>query len=287
MAENTRIEWCDHTVSFWWGCEKVSAACANCYADSRSNRFGPKVWGANSPRKKIKGAIGTLKTLNRKAREHDRIDTVFINSMSDFFEADTGQSIIDHNGNSLDTSLTEMRKEAFRYMGVCRNLKFLMLTKRPENIRPMWPVISTGELWKTDMFWLGTTAENQTQAGKRIPKLIECHELSPCLYLSCEPLLGPLDISYWLNRVDYNPNDIDCDHENKEFAYDSGISWVITGTESGARKRKTKISWIESLRDQCLNLNVPFFNKQMEIDGVLCKDIEKFPIELQLRELPR
>ena len=200
MAENTRIEWCDHTVSFWWGCEKVSAACANCYADSLSNRFGPKIWGANSPRKKIKGAIGTLKTLNRKARERDRIDTVFINSMSDFFEADTGQSIIDHNGDPLDTSLTDMRKEAFRYMGECRNLKFLMLTKRPENIRPMWPVISSGELWKTNRFWLGTTVENQPQAEIRIPKLLRCRDLSPCLFLSCEPLLSELNLQEFYNE---------------------------------------------------------------------------------------
>ena len=83
MAENSKIEWCDHTVSFWWGCEKVSAACKNCYADSISSRFGPSIWGASSPRKKIKGAIGTLRALDHKARERDRIDTVFINSMSE------------------------------------------------------------------------------------------------------------------------------------------------------------------------------------------------------------
>lgn len=262
MAENTRIEWCDHTVSFWWGCEKVSAACANCYADSLSNRFGPKIWGANRPRKKIKGAIGALMALDRKARAHGRVDKVFINSMSDFFEVDTAQPIIDHNGDPLDTSLTEMRKEAFHYMGMCRSLKFLMLTKRPENIRSMWPVIRSGELWKTDRFWLGTTAEDQTQAGKRIPKLLECHELSPCLYLSCEPLLGPLDISYWLNRVDYNTNDIDCDHENKEFAYESGISWIITGGESSANARPSHPNWFRGLRDQCKDAGVPYLFKQ-------------------------
>ncbi len=32
MAENTRIEWADHTFNPWMGCTRVSPACDNCYA---------------------------------------------------------------------------------------------------------------------------------------------------------------------------------------------------------------------------------------------------------------
>ena len=34
MAENTKIEWCDHTFNPFIGCTKVSPACDNCYAEA-------------------------------------------------------------------------------------------------------------------------------------------------------------------------------------------------------------------------------------------------------------
>lgn len=40
MAENTKIEWCDASVNFWWGCTKVSQGCANCYTETSSHPFG-------------------------------------------------------------------------------------------------------------------------------------------------------------------------------------------------------------------------------------------------------
>ena len=51
MGEHTGIKWCDHTFSAWWGCVKVSPACANCYAERDSNRWGFEVWGTDAPRK--------------------------------------------------------------------------------------------------------------------------------------------------------------------------------------------------------------------------------------------
>lgn len=35
MGENSKIEWTDHTFNPWCGCEKISPACAHCYADTR------------------------------------------------------------------------------------------------------------------------------------------------------------------------------------------------------------------------------------------------------------
>ena len=47
MAMDSKIEWCDHTVNAWIGCAKVSAGCANCYADALDARlrFGKKAAG--------------------------------------------------------------------------------------------------------------------------------------------------------------------------------------------------------------------------------------------------
>ena len=48
----------------------------------------------------------------------------------------------------------------------------------------------------------------------------------------------------------------------------------------------SKIEWTGSLRDQCKDAGVPFFMKQMEIDGKVCKDINQFPEDLRIREYP-
>jgi len=65
MAENTKIEWCDHTINWWWGCAKISPACEHCYAESIDRHFHPSIkaserfqdepvtarhWGTRAPR---------------------------------------------------------------------------------------------------------------------------------------------------------------------------------------------------------------------------------------------
>lgn len=256
MAENSSIEWTDHTVSFWWGCEKVSAACTFCYADTISNRYGNDIWGKGKPRKKIKSAETTLLKLNRKAKEAGRIDRVFVNSMSDFFESDSGQSIIDHTGNPIDTTLNQMRAQAFELFDQCENLILMLLTKRPENIRRMWHQIGKPVMRKN--VWIGTSVENQEQADKRIPELLNCRDLAANLFLSCEPLLGHLELGSWLGskRVFVrNSNGI-----MSEFL--SEIDWVIAGGESGPNARPSHPDWFRSLRDQCAAAGVPFHFKQ-------------------------
>jgi protein gp37 len=51
VAADSKIEWCDHTVNFWWGCAKVSPACAHCYAEAQAARFYPGHWGQDAPRR--------------------------------------------------------------------------------------------------------------------------------------------------------------------------------------------------------------------------------------------
>ena len=51
MAENSAIEWTHHTVNFWWGCAKVSPACAHCYAEGQAARFYPGLWGPEGERR--------------------------------------------------------------------------------------------------------------------------------------------------------------------------------------------------------------------------------------------
>jgi protein gp37 len=120
-----------------------------------------------------------------------------------------------------------------------KNLDWLLLTKRPQNIRKLAP---WREKWPANV-WLGSTAENQRWLEKRVPILLEHN--AKVLFLSCEPLLGPLDLSRWTNpRVGRR------------------IDWVIGGGESGHHARPMHPEWITSLRDQCLAAGVRFHFKQ-------------------------
>lgn len=287
MAENSNIEWTNHTVNLWWGCEKISPGCANCYASDTARRVGDDIWGKHKPRRHIKSAISEIQKLNRKARYAGRVDRVFMQSMSDLFEDDYGQPIIDQKGNRLHwqyrlhvesiipesmasnrtgcppITLTDLRELAFRTIDQCTNLHFLLLTKRPENIRRFWPQVglpdagvpgTLGRHIRFDNIWIGTSVENQEQADIRVPELLKCRDLSPVLFLSCEPLLGPVFLS-----------DLEREEEDGEgFDWLSGddINWVIAGGESGPKARPMHPDWARSLRDQCDAAGVPFFFKQ-------------------------
>ena len=87
MAENTKIAWCDHTINFWWGCSKVSPACANCYAEGQAARFYPGHWGQDAPRR-LRVPAARLEAMRYQvcAEKEGRRFRVFTNSMSDFFE---------------------------------------------------------------------------------------------------------------------------------------------------------------------------------------------------------
>ena len=88
--------------------------------------------------------------------------------------------------------------------------------------------------------WIGTSVEDQTFADNRIPALFQIP--APVRWLSCEPLLGPLDLTPYLN--------------------DGGIGWVIDGGESGRGRRPAEYGWFQTIRDDCLKAGVPYLHKQ-------------------------
>jgi protein gp37 len=91
---------------------------------------------------------------------------------------------------------------------------------------------------------LGVTAENQEQANKRIPILLQIP--AKVRFISVEPMLGPVDITKWFSK---------------------GINWVICGGETGSGARPMNPDWAESLRDQCIDAGVPFFFKKSGNSG--------------------
>jgi protein gp37 len=127
--------------------------------------------------------------------------------------------------------------------------------------------------------WLGTTTENQKYADIRIPQLLACRDLAPVLFLSVEPMLGPVELPLCFHSSD-DPNQTD------HSACAPIVDWVICGAEDGNGRRPMDIAWARSLRDQCKAAGVPFFMKQLEVDGKVTDDVTKFPVDLQIQEFP-
>lgn len=113
--------------------------------------------------------------------------------------------------------------------------------------------------------WWGVSAENQEAFDERWPDL----EATPAFlrFLSCEPLIGGI-------------NAIPATQSKK-------LGWLIVGAESGARSRPTDHRWLRWLKEQCGDSRVPFFVKQIVVDGKLRKDVGEFPPDLQIQEFPQ
>jgi protein gp37 len=228
MAANSKIEWTNHTFNPWWGCIRVSPACKHCYADTWARRLGLDLWGAKSPRRFFSDAHWhePLKW-NREAEVAGERRRVFCASMADVFE----------KRRELDIT----RARLWPLIESTPALDWLLLTKRPEQVASMVP---WGQQWPRNV-WLGTTAENQHWAEKRVPLLLDQGALVK--FVSAEPLLGAINLTPWLARSD---------------SHGMGVNWVIAGGESGARARPMNPVWAEALRDQCVASGTAFHFKQ-------------------------
>jgi protein gp37 len=226
MARNSTIEWTHHTFNPWWGCHRVSPACDNCYAETWAHRLGRQLWGARAPRRFF-GDNHWREPLRweAEAAAGQRRERVFCASMADVFE--------------WRADLNEHRARLFQLIDETPNLDWLLLTKRPQHILRMTP---WRDAWPHNV-WVGTTVENQRFADLRLPQLLRVP--ARVRFLSCEPLLGPLNLRSWFNSRGYYP-----------------VDWIIAGGESGAHSRPMHPDWALGLLDQCQRAHVPFHFKQ-------------------------
>lgn len=316
MAEKTKIEWCDHTFNPWSGCTKVSAGCANCYAESLAKR-APKTfggWGKGVPRKRTSEAYWRQPLRwNRAGAEavddalHDFGEDryiapprprVFCASMADWLDPEVP---IEWLADLLDL----IRRTP--------HLDWLLLTKRPElwaermrAVRrymsradgesewtpPASDAFVTVDAWldgtPPSNVWIGTTVESQEQVDKRIPALLGIP--AEVRFLSCEPLLGPVDLDEWVDGVFMDASIKPLSgYVSSDGFYEPWTSnrhrihWVICGGESGPNARAMELVWAESLRDQCRSAGCAFFMKQM---GGIRKPFPEIPANLLIRQFP-
>ena len=234
MADRSSIEWTDATWNPTTGCSWVSPGCDNCYAErlahrllsqtyrarlpvvdtaeNRSNPFSVRIW---PERLKVPG---TWKDPRR----------VFVNSMSDLFHPDVPEIFT---------------RQCFEVMLQVDYHVYQILTKRPARAARFFrkrhsDLAPSGTL--PDHIWVGASVEDQ-RVEHRIRHLLSIP--AAVRFLSCEPLIGPLDLSAFLDRPD-------------------SVHWVIVGGESGPQAREIDPGWVRALRDQCQSAGVPFFFKQ-------------------------
>lgn len=241
MAENSKIEWTDHTFNPWEGCQKVGPGCDHCYAETRNARFGGGVavnWGPGAPRRRT-SASNWQQPLkwNAQAMREGRRFRVFCASLADVFD------------NQVPV---QWRRDLFDLIESTPHLDWLLLTKRIGNARSLYAesYLDSARPWPANV-WLGATVVNQDEADRDIPKLLAVP--ARIRFLSVEPMMGPISfVGMFANPT--NP----ADGTNALEALD----WVICGGESGPHARPMSPDWARSLRDQCKAAGVEFLFKQ-------------------------
>ena len=254
MGSQTGIAWTDHTFNPWRGCTKVSAGCANCYAEALSKR-SPAVLGEWGPPGKRAIAAesywGLPERWDRAAKRDGVRRRVFCASLSDVFE--DRQELVAPRARLFDT------------IARTPHIDWLLLTKRPENVLRLWPgtVVENPPIVEVcghmvfPNVWLGVSVEDQKTADERIPLLLDTP--AAVRFVSYEPALGPVDFRRWLG------GSIDPTLPPAQIAEAwgrVGLAWVIVGGESGPQARPCDVTWARSVRDQCKAAEMAFFMKQ-------------------------
>jgi len=307
MGDKTNIAWCDRTWNGWIGCQKVSDGCKHCYAETlMDHRYQRVKWGPQGTRERTSAANwkkpfqwnkerwmecgvckwrGGLKDIKIAAsggfacpqcaceQMMPTRQRVFCSSLSDVFED--------------RPELVAWRAEMFDIISQTPNLDWLLLTKRPENIMRMLIESGRGFQDLPPHIWIGISVENQETVDKRIPELLKVP--ATVRFLSCEPLLGEVDLSEW-----FPAECLDCDdyilahrEEGTMIHDESPINWVIVGGESGQGARPMRFEWALSLKWQCKSAGVAYFCKQMGGHPNPHHELDEMPESLRVREFPQ
>lgn len=240
MGELTEIAWTDHTFNPWIGCSRVSPGCQNCYAEARDRRYGEGLWGKDAPRRVTSDHNWRQPVKwNEQAKAEGRRHRVFCASLADVFED--------------REDLAEPRARLFALIMRTPWLDWQLLTKRPENVARLTPWAP--HFWP-DNVWIGTTVEDQQRADERIPILLDIP--ARVRFLSCEPLIGPVNLTAWIDRVEVRNG-----YKTIAVHYVSQLNWIIVGGESGRTHRPLDLDHARRVRDHALLAEIPLFFKQV------------------------
>jgi protein gp37 len=284
------------------GCSKVSAGCENCYAVNMAARFsknGQPFHGVvqTSEQVKIERYDAGLPQLTRTRPRWTGVTRFKLHKMDGPLRWRKPRRILVCSMGDLfhESVANEQIAAVFGVMAACPQHTFFVLTKRPKRakewffwasnlvgrdaatneavVSPCDPIVlveiaasqychiktrQIGEhrTWPLPNAWLGVSAEDQATANERIPVLLQTPAAHR--FVSCEPMLGPIDL-----------NNRECLIDKTRFKLTIGnyLDWVIAGSETGPGARPCDLDWLRSLRDQCVDANVPFFLKKINARG--------------------
>ncbi len=245
MIDISKGRYWDKPWSLIDGCTPVSPGCDNCWLRAMDKRFHKANLETVTPR-------WDRLEIPSKTRK----PTVFAVWSDLFHEAVSDEFIL----------------AAFMTMAQARGREhfYLVLTKRPERalrfvakLKEQGVTLAEGITGRLpESVWLGVTAENQEQADKRIPILLQIPAAHR--FVSYEPALGGVDVSKWLHpRQTPNKDGYGGDHGPGWTTDLSTLDLIIAGGESGPKARPAHPDWFRSVRDQCEAAGVDFFLKHI------------------------
>jgi protein gp37 len=264
----TGIEWTDATWNPVVGCTKVSPGCKHCYAKTlHDQRHKARLAGKRVPLQYAEPFEVVQLMPDRLAAPFSwrKPRKVFVNSVSDLFHEDVPEEYIArvfatmhanprHTFQVLTKRADRMQAVLSKW-GKCEHGWITHDRTNPEKAYDGTGIIVGGEKWPLPNVWLGVSVENQAAADERIPCLLETP--ARVRFLSCEPLLGPVDLTRLTYRGD-RLNPLDTAHDQAA----PHIHWCIIGGESGPGSRPFHLDWARSLQNQCDAAGVPVFFKQ-------------------------
>lgn len=323
MGIKTGIAWTDRTFNGWRGCSHATYAdamgkahahqgCLNCYAEKLAKRNPGTlgVWGGGGTR--IRGTDAYWRQpikWDAEARAAGRIDLVFTSSLADVFE-DWKGDIRNTNGETIHRTISDLRCDLFALIDRTPNLLWQVLTKRPQNVRWMWPgIFKDGNrdddvscsLFRPNVHLL-TSISDQATADALIPHLLACRDLVPVLGVSAEPLLGEIDVSMIVLRQHGDmPNELSRIHGDwispltGAFKDSATLNWCIIGCESNGQRvgrlpgATEEGYWraARSLIEQCQGAGVAVFHKQGPVGGRVSHDPSEWPEWARVQEFPQ
>lgn len=297
MAE-TSIEWTDFSLNPGiYGCTRFGAGCDNCYAIGVAKGLADKARGLGRPTgyegvsdgtdwtgpvriDPIEKAVARIMAVPKARNGEPR--RVFVTSMADFL----------HETIPLDWIAS-----CIQAMAAKPDHRWQVLTKRGQR----WPEVADAVVAKLGSWprnvWAGLSVAHQPDT-RLIPYLLAVPDA--VRFLSVEPLVGPVDLThldvescpisaklspvgaYQINALSGQNTDM-----GRPCPDVPSIAWVIVGGESGPNARPMDLAWVRSLRDHASQAGVPCFVKQLGGHPNPRADIDDFPADLQIQEVPR
>jgi protein gp37 len=255
MTADHRIAWADAIWDPVRGCSRKSAACVNCYAETetalsaQAGGWGEGFAGVTPDGLKWTGKVELYEDRLTMPLGVDKPSRIFVNAFADVFHEEMTDAMVDR---------------VFAVMAAAPRHTYVILTKRQKKMQtymadPATPgrvaaavaalagqgigQVGTAESWPPANVWLGVTTENQKEAERRVPALLQTP--AAVRFVAAEPLLSAVEFKpEWLPRAG---------------AAGPVIDWVMAGGESGPNARPIQLDWVRALRDQCARTGTPFY----------------------------